>query len=213
MSSPVMEPERSPIDIAVEKETARRKRVLLGFLLLLLVPLIVGGWALARAPKETEAVARQVAPLVSKDVREEVSRSIESTVTEAVSAKAGPVIEKTVSAQFNQTVLPELGAVKQEVSGIRATMQDNARKITDASASVAMIRNEQATLVRGGFAREQQGRESLRRTIASVQEDLTAKTQTLDSLDKRVDQMERQLAIIQRELKVLQSTRPARPIQ
>jgi hypothetical protein len=198
--SPAVIDEQSPIDVAVQKEIARRKRALWMFLALLLLPLIVGGWALARAPKETEVVARQVAPIV----REEVSRSIESSVTEAVAAKATPVIRQTVSEQFNETVLPQIGAVKQEVSGIRASMQENSRKITDASASVAMIRGEQAILVRGG-AREQQVRESLRRTVASVQQDLTAKTETLATLDKRVGEMERQLGVIQRELKVLQN--------
>lgn len=208
--SPAVIDEQSPIDVAVQKEIERRKRALWMFLALLLLPLIVGGWALARAPKETELVAREVTPIV----RQEVSRSIESSVTEAVAEKAAPVIRQTVSEQFGETVLPQLGAVKEEVSGMRRTMQENSRKITEASSSVAMIRGEQATVVRGGFVREQQARESLRRTIASVQQDLTAKTQTLDSLNKRVAAMEDQLAAIQRELKVLQNaTRGRQPIR
>lgn len=202
--SPAVIDEQSPIDVAVQKEIARRKRALWMFLALLLLPLIVGGWALTRAPKETELVAREVTPIV----RQEVSRSIESSVTEAVAEKATPVIRQTVSEQFNATVLPEIGAVKKEVSGIQQTMQENSRKITEASSSVAMIRGEQATLVRGGFVREQQARESLRRTIASVQQDLSSKTETLATLDKRVDQMERQLDAIQRELKVLRGRQP-----
>ncbi|HEX2121428.1 MAG TPA: hypothetical protein VHL59_07280 [Thermoanaerobaculia bacterium] len=193
----------------MQKEIERRKRALSMFLALLLLPLIVGGWALVRAPKETELVAREVTPIV----RQEVSRSIESSVTEAVAEQAAPVIRQTVSEQFSETVLPQIGAVKEEVSGMRQTMQENSRRITEASSSVATIRGEQATVVRGGFAREQQARESLRRTVAAVQQDLTTKAKTLDDLDQRVQRIEGQLAAIQRELKVLQNaTRGRQPI-
>jgi hypothetical protein len=84
------------IRIAVERETQRRKRVLLFFVVLLALPLIAGAWAVANAPSETEAVAQKVAPLV----RESVGRS----VAEDVVAQTAPLIEQRVATRIEPRI-------------------------------------------------------------------------------------------------------------
>lgn len=84
------------IRIAVERETQRRKRVLWLFVALLALPLIAGAWALAKAPSQTEAVAREVAPLV----RESVGKS----VAEDVVAEAAPLIEQRVATRIEPRI-------------------------------------------------------------------------------------------------------------
>lgn len=84
------------IRIAVERETQRRKRVLLFFVVLLALPLIAGAWALANAPSQTEAVAREVTPLV----RESVGKS----VAEDVVAQTAPLIEQRVATRIEPRI-------------------------------------------------------------------------------------------------------------
>ena len=109
------------IRIAVERETQRRKRVLMFFVALLALPLIAGAWALAKAPSETEAVAREVTPLV----RESVSKS----VAEDVAAQAAPLIEERVARSVDKELEPKLAELRTQVDAKVAAIQpfDNAQ--------------------------------------------------------------------------------------
>ena len=48
------EPYNESVQETVDRETARRKRVFLAFMALLLVPIAIGAYALTKAPSETD---------------------------------------------------------------------------------------------------------------------------------------------------------------
>jgi hypothetical protein len=103
------------IRIAVERETQRRKRVLLFFVVLLALPLIAGAWVVARAPSQTEAVAKEVAPLV----RESVGKS----VAEDVVAEAAPLIEQRVATRIE----PRITELRDSNTALRQSVESIAR--------------------------------------------------------------------------------------
>lgn len=96
---------------AVTREAARRKRVFLAFLGLLLIPIAIGAYALSKAPTEIEKVATDVTPLVTSRVSGEISER----VTKDVSARTEPLIR--------QNVAREITAVTNDITQLRTTVQ------------------------------------------------------------------------------------------
>ena len=96
---------------AVARETARRKRVLLAFLALLLIPIAIGAYALSKAPTEIERVASDVTPIVTNRVAGEISER----VSKDVSARTEPLIR--------QNVAREITAVTNDITQLRTTVQ------------------------------------------------------------------------------------------
>lgn len=86
--------ELESVKIAVDAEARRRKRLLLSYLLLLLIPIVIGGYAIARAPSQTEAVAHDVLPIVNENVKE------------TVAAQAEPIIRKELDVAVARHVKP-----------------------------------------------------------------------------------------------------------
>ncbi len=96
--------EMPSVQTAVDLEARRRKRVFVVFLALLTIPVAIGVYAIAKAPSETEAVARSVAPIVEKDVFARVDRQIEPRVEELVAKRATPVIQQALERQLDTRV-------------------------------------------------------------------------------------------------------------
>jgi polyhydroxyalkanoate synthesis regulator phasin len=98
------------VKLAVTREAQRRKRVFATFLALLIVPIAIGIYAIAKAPSETDVVVSNVTPIVEKNVEENITarvdRKIEPRVEEIVERRAGPVIEQTLNKAVTARVQP-----------------------------------------------------------------------------------------------------------
>lgn len=143
------------VQAAIDREAKRRRRVLLTYLGLLIVPIVIGGLVLAKAPSETAAVARQVTPIV----RNEVAADIEPRITEAVTAKAEPIIRERVSREVRESVEPQIAAattdlkgnltsIDQEVKTLRVSVDANERLLAPVrryTEDLSAIRTEQTT--------------------------------------------------------------------
>lgn len=96
------------VKTAVAREERRRKRVLLTFLALLLIPIAIGVYALVKAPSETELVAKNVTPIVEKQVEENITarvdRKIEPRVAEVIARQATPMLQRTVDRQVSAAI-------------------------------------------------------------------------------------------------------------
>lgn len=90
----------SSVKIAVHNEAQRRKRAFRMYLALLIVPIAIGAYAIANAPSQTQAVAKEVIPVVNANVQE----TIKPQVAEAVAAQAGPIIQASVDQQIGRNV-------------------------------------------------------------------------------------------------------------
>jgi hypothetical protein len=121
------------IQDAVARETARRKRVFLTYLGLLLLPLIVGAFALANAPSETEAVAEAVTPVVAQ--------AVGARVAEEVVRQATPMIQENVSREVARNVEPQLKAVADVASELRGSVTTLGGDVEKLKSTVAVTPN------------------------------------------------------------------------
>lgn len=121
------------IQQAVARETARRKRVFIAFIALLLVPIGIGAYALVRAPSETDKVATDVTPIVTERVGEQIT----ARVTNDVVSRAGPIIrgdvERAISANVEPRIASAADALRKDITDLQATTQKTAA-IVDAAA-------------------------------------------------------------------------------
>lgn len=138
-------PESESVKIAVQREAARRKRSFLMYLLLLAVPIAIGGYAIANAPTQTQAVAKEVLPAVNANVQE----SIKPQVAEAVATQAEPIIRDTVERQINRNldqavavrIKPEVARIEQLVvrSGGNGRVKELEDRVTALEKQVAAL--------------------------------------------------------------------------
>ena len=161
---------------AVARETARRKRVLLAFLALLLVPIVIGAYALTKAPAETEKVANDVAPLVTERVAKDV-------VTQAE-----PLIRDNVSREIAK-VEPRIASVGKDITDLRATVQET-------SAAVAAVKPQLTSV--GRMTRDLDSVRALANTNAN------ANREALDSLARKLDRIDAELKNLQRRVVTLE---------
>lgn len=108
-------PDDESVHEAIARETARRKRVLLAFLALALVPIAIGAYALSKAPTETSKIATDVTPIVS----ERVERTISESVTNNVVTRSQPLIRQNVSS----AVASAERVLRQDYASLQATVQ------------------------------------------------------------------------------------------
>jgi hypothetical protein len=124
---------------AVTRETARRKRVLLAFVGLLLLPIVIGAYALSKAPSETEAVAADVTPLVAK----QVGGVIATNVTNDVVSRTTPLIQQNVSREIKTVVEPRIasatGALRDDISRLQTTTQKTSDLVNGVAPQLAAI--------------------------------------------------------------------------
>ena len=206
------EPYEESVQEAVARETARRKRVLLAFLGLLLLPIGIGAWALAKAPTEIEKVAVDVTPMVT----ERVSHDISTRVTADVVARTEPLVRQNVSAaasslrnditslqtSVQQTsdlvtrVTPQLAAVP-ELNTRLSTLETNQSQFREQM--VQQIEKASTQLTNGTAASRQEIAE-LRRSLA---DELATIRTTADANRGAITTIERRLAVMEVELKKL----------
>jgi hypothetical protein len=98
------------VKLAVAREAQRRKRVFATFLALLIIPIAIGLYAVAKAPSDTDLVVRNVTPIVEKNVEENITarvdQKIEPRVEEIVERRAAPVIEQTLDKAVTARMQP-----------------------------------------------------------------------------------------------------------
>ncbi|MGZ5444139.1 MAG: hypothetical protein ACXW31_06805 [Thermoanaerobaculia bacterium] len=106
------------VKTAVAREERRRKRVLLTFLALLLIPIAIGVYALMKAPSETELVAKNVTPIVEKNVEENITarvdEKIEPRVAEVIARQATPMLQRTLDRQVNAAITTRVQPLEQQ---------------------------------------------------------------------------------------------------
>ena len=163
MTTAQYEPRDESIEQAVARETARRRRVFIAFLALLLVPIAIGGYALAKAPTETTLVADRVTPVVTN----RVGGIIDANISKEVATRVVPLVRENVASEFSSTVAPRIASVandaaqlRQNVEGVgrqvqtlQTTVQSNADfiaaaapKLEETAGTVAKFSNEQTEI-------------------------------------------------------------------
>lgn len=132
-------PFNESIQDAVARENARRKRVFLAFLALLLVPIGIGAYALTKAPTETAKVANEVAPIVT----ERVGGEIAARVSNDVASRTEPLIRASVAREINATVEPRIatltGTLTKDITDLQTTARDTSAFVTAATPQLASI--------------------------------------------------------------------------
>jgi chromosome segregation ATPase len=120
---------------AVARETARRKRVLLAFLGLLLVPIAIGAYAISKAPTEIERLASDVTPIVTSRVAGEITER----VTNDISTRTEPLIRKNVAREVTAAIEPRLASVTQDITHLQATTQKTSELVESVRPQLAAV--------------------------------------------------------------------------
>ena len=174
------------IRLAVEREARRRKRVLAGFLALLLVPLAVGGWAVAKAPSETEAVAREVMPIVQQSVAENVTRQVVAESSARIEENVNRTVDMKIEAKIApvQAVRDEVKLLTSQVARIQPALAANARLVEDVRLQVARLPRREPTQLEVPPERQLA---AIRSQMEKQQNDLAQIVQRLTVIEKRLD--------------------------
>jgi chromosome segregation ATPase len=175
---------------AVARETARRKRVFLGFMGLLLIPIAIGAYVLSQAPSEIEKVASDVAPIVTQQVGGEIS----SRVTQEVVSRVEPRIAS------------ETGVLKREIATLQKTAQDTSAFIAAAQPRLTSLSARVNGLSSGQVSPRQLAelRQAMTRDLDSVRAMATRTEQITSSHRETVGSLSRRVEGVERELKALQ---------
>jgi hypothetical protein len=187
---------------AVAREAARRKRVLLAFVGLLLVPMAIGAYALTTASTEKDQLVTDVTPIVAQRVGDEIA----SSVTNDVVARTQPLIQQNVSRQIAEVVEPRISSVAGALRTDITTLQTSLTAVPALESRVAAL----GGLVERNASALNAGQENLRQEIAKQSE----VTQRLlerrnapapNTDDEAIASLTRQIAVLQREVKQLQT--------
>lgn len=178
MTVPV-EPYGESVHEAVARETTRRKRVLLAFLGLLLVPISIGAYALSQAASETEQVVTQATPIVTQRAGEQIA----TRVTNDVVTRTEPLIRQNVSREIAGTVEPRIAQVastlQRDISTLQSTVRETATAVAATRAGMPNLSGFEARLTnidvavdrnQGLFQSLQDGQERLRVDVAAERE-------------------------------------------
>jgi chromosome segregation ATPase len=171
---------------AVARETVRRKRVLIGFLASLAIPIAVGAYVLAKAPTEIESIAKEVSPIVSQNVGGELTEK----VTKDVVARTEPALRQTVSRQVSSEVDTRVSSVTEGLRGDIAKLQATTQRTSQLIANT----NTRST----DFSRFE-GR------LASIDRTAFSSVQTANDNREAIVALTRQLAVMDAQLKKLQT--------
>jgi hypothetical protein len=164
------------IQETLARETARRKRVFLAFIVLLLVPIAIGAFALTKAPSETAKVANDVTPIVT----ERVGGQITERVTSDVVSRAEPIIRDNVARAITANVEPRIAsaadALRKDITDLQTTTRETAQFVAAATPQLSAITGFEDRLLsldgsldqtRGLFQTLKNDQEGLRRDVAT----------------------------------------------
>lgn len=129
--------EMPSVKTAVAREAQRRKRVYAMFAVLLMIPVAIGIYAVAKAPAETDAVVqsvvKDVTPVVQnnveKNIQENLAKNVEATVTERVSRQVEPRVQEIVERRATPLIKETLD--KQVTAAVTARVQPLERQYRD----------------------------------------------------------------------------------
>jgi chromosome segregation ATPase len=182
---------------AVARETARRKRVFLAFLGLLLIPIAIGAYALSKAPTEIEKVATDVTPLVTSRVAGEITER----VTSDVSARNEPLIRQNVAREITTVVEPRLASVANDITQLQTSVQRTSELVQGVAPQLAAVSALSNRLSAFNADQDRQSRELasnretlalLTRRIAEIHGYVKETNGELKSLSDRVTALEKQ---------------------
>lgn len=151
--------EMPSVKTAVAREAQRRKRVFATFLALLLIPIAIGAYAIAKAPDETDLVVDKVTPRVQERVEKNVDetitarvdRTVEPRVAEIVERRATPVIERTLDKQLNAAVTARVQPLEQSyrvLTARNAEHDQTAARVQELEKRVALLERRLAALTK-----------------------------------------------------------------
>ncbi len=193
-------PYNDSIQETVARETARRKRVFLAFMALLLVPIAIGAYALAKAPSDTEKVVQDVTPIVT----ERVGGQIATRVKDDVVKQTEPLIRDNVSRAISTSIEPRIAtatsALRQDITNLQATAQKT-------SEFVAGVRNDQEGLRHENTSSRQQIndlRQTMARELESIRSLVNTSVQTANANREAIGGLARRISVVETELKRLQ---------
>jgi hypothetical protein len=173
---------------AVARETARRKRVLLAFLALLLIPIAIGAYALSQAPTEIERVAADVTPIVTS----RVAGDITERVTSDISAKTEPLIRQNVAREVSTVVEPRLASVSNDITQLQTSVQKTSALVQEVTPQLAALKTldaNQARLTRE-IGANLQAANTNREALAAISRQLVEMNRGLSDLQVRVKRLE-----------------------
>lgn len=191
---------------AVAQETARRKRVFLTYLGLLLLPLIAGAYALAKAPSETAAVAQAVTPVVEE--------AVSARVAEEVVRKSTPIIEENVSRQVAMNVEPRLKEVAAAANELRGSVTTLGGDVEKLRSTVAVTPNprlltalqQRVNEVDASSQGHTRGRQELARQLAMLRDDMKSnadqQNQAIQALTGHLRKIDARLASLEKRLQI-----------
>jgi hypothetical protein len=185
---------------AVAREAARRKRVLLAFVGLLLVPMAIGAYALTTASTEKEQLAADVTPIVAQRVGEEIA----SSVTNDVVARTQPLIRQDVSRQIAEVVEPRISSVAGALRTDITTLQTSLTAVPALETRIAVLgglveRNANARTEDHDRLRQEVAKQ--REVTQGILERLPA--QTTNPNEEVHNRLSRQIIQLQTEMKEL----------
>lgn len=215
------EPYDESVRDAVAREAARRKRVLLAFIGLLLVPMAIGAYALTTASTEKEQLVTDVTPIVAQRVGDEIA----SSVTNDVVARTQPLIQQNVSRHIAEVVEPRItsvaGALRTDITTLETSVQQTSRLVAGVApqlAALPALENRIATLgrvIEGNTGALKADQERLRQDVTK-QRDVTAglsqrferasaQMQATNANNEAIAALTRQMTVMQREMQRLQN--------
>jgi valyl-tRNA synthetase len=185
------EPYDESVQELVARENARRKRVFLAFLALLLVPIAIGAYALTRAPSETAKVAKDVAPIVT----ERVGGQIAARVTSEVVSRAEPIIRESVAREITAKVEPRIASVasdlRHDITDLQTASRETASFVAAARPQMTSLQAFDDRLGKLSGTIDQTGSafQSLRADQDRLRQEVAAQREYSQGLSKTIDQV------------------------
>ena len=173
---------------AVARETKRRKRVFSTFMVLLLVPIAIGAYALSKAPTEAQKVATDVAPIVTQRVGADISAGI----TNNVMAQTQPLIQKNVAREVSATVEPRFAAVdnlKQDITNLQQTTQKVSDFVASATPQLQAVSGlgDRLSALQGLVDQHDNTFKTISSDQASIRQDLAKTRESTQALSMKID--------------------------
>jgi prefoldin subunit 5 len=206
------EPYEESVHAAVAREAARRKRVLLAFLGLLLLPIAIGAWALTRAKTSVETVVAEVAPRVTESVGTEIA----TRVTNDVVARTEPLIKQNVSREVTTAIEPRIASatstLRGDIAKLQTTVQETSQLVARVSPQLAALPELQTRVVSFDADQQRLRQEMARReiTVNEIRQNANANNEALAAINRRLGALDSELKKLEGRVAALERGRTLR---